>query len=103
MREKVSTEPNVTDDSFLVNSEAVSTKAEVVKSTGTDCDVKSFSLDNFRLVMLDKNTALMTYTATQDAVCSRKPMPANVRVSAVYARRGGKWLQALYTGISVAQ
>lgn len=87
---------NLTDDAVLVNSEGISNKAQVIKSTPTDCDVKSFSLDNFKLVMLDKNVALLTYTAMQDAVCNGKTIPANVRASVNYVRRGGKWLEALY-------
>ena len=94
---------NITEDFLLVNSEAVSTKAEVVKSTATDCDVKSYSLDNFKFVMLDKNTALMTYTATQDGVCSGKTIPANVRASVNYVKRGGKWLEAFYMETPMAQ
>lgn len=94
---------NVTDDFLLVNSEAVSTKEEVVKSTATDCDVKSYSLDNFKFVMLDKNTALMTYTAMQDGVCNGKTIPAQVRASVNYVRRNGKWLEAFYMETPKAQ
>src|ERR1051326_5061183 len=73
------TRDNVTEEFLLVNSESVSDKAQVIKSTGTDCEVKSFSLDNFKFVNLDKDSVLMTYTATQDGVCL-----------------GNKWLEALY-------
>ena len=90
------TRDNVTDEFLLVNSDGVSNKAQVVKSTATDCEVKSYSLDNFKFVTLDKDSALMTYTAMQDSVCSRKTIPANVRASVVYVKRGGKWLEALY-------
>jgi hypothetical protein len=38
----------------------------------------------------------MTYTAMQDGVCSGKTIPAKVRASVVYVKRGGKWLAALY-------
>ena len=94
---------NITEDFLLVNSEAVSTKAEVVKSTATDCDVKSYSLDNFKFVMLDKNAVLMTYTAAQDGVCSGKTIPANVRASVNYVKRGGKWLEAFYMETPMTQ
>jgi len=87
---------NVTEEFLLVNSESVSTKAQVVKSTATDCDVKSYSLDNFKFVVLDKDSVLLTYTAMQDGVCNGKPIPANVRASVVYVKRGSKWLEALY-------
>lgn len=90
------TRDNVTEEFLLVNSESVSTKAQVVKSTATDCEVKSYSLDNFKFVTLQKDSVLMTYTAKQDGVCSGKTIPANVRASVVYVKRGGKWLEALY-------
>jgi hypothetical protein len=90
------TRDNVTEEFLLVNSEGVSNKSQVVKSTATDCEVKSYSLDNFKFVTLDKDSVLMTYTARQDGVCSGKTIPANVRASVVYVKRAGKWLEALY-------
>ncbi len=86
----------LTEDFLNVHNDGVTDKAQTVKSIATDCDVKSYSLDNFKFVMLDKNVALLNYTAMQDAVCSGKTIPANVRVSVVYVKRGGKWLEALY-------
>jgi hypothetical protein len=61
---------------------------------GSECEIKSYSLDNFKFLMLDKNSALITFTAMQDGVCSGKTIPANVRASAIYVKRGGKWLVA---------
>ena len=90
------TRDNVTEEFLLVNSDGVSNKTQVVKSTATDCKVKSYSLDNFKFVTLDKDSVLMTYTAMQDGVCSGKTIPANVRASVVYVKRGDKWLEALY-------
>jgi len=87
---------NCTEEFLLVNSEAVSNKTQVVKATATDCEVKSYSLDNFKFVTLDKDTVLLTYTAGQNGVCNSKPIPANVRASVVYVKRGSKWLEALY-------
>ena len=87
---------NLTEDYLLVNSGGIQNKSQTVKSIATDCEVKSFSLDNFKLVMLDKGAALLTYTAMQDGVCSGKTIPGSVRSSAVYVKRGGKWLEALY-------
>ncbi len=94
---------NLTEDFLGVHDFGVDDKTQVVKGIAADCDVKSFSFENFKFVMLNKDAALLNYTATQDAVCAGQKIPANVRVSAVYVRRGGKWLQALYTEIPVAQ
>jgi hypothetical protein len=90
------TRDNVTEEFLLINSDGVSNKTQVVKATATDCEVKSYSLDNFKFVTLDKDSVLMTYTAMQDGVCSGKTIPANVRASVAYLKRGGKWLEALY-------
>ncbi len=97
------TRNNVTEEFLLVNSEGVSDKTQVIKSTATDCEVKSYALDNFRFVMTGKDSALMTYTAMQDGVCGGKTIPAKVRASVVYVMRGGKWLAALYTETPTAQ
>ncbi len=94
---------NVTEDYLDVNSDGVFNKAFVVKVTATDCDVKSYSLDNFKFVMLSKDVALLNYTAMQDGVCGGKVQPSTVRASSVYVRRGGKWLNAFYTEIPTAQ
>jgi len=94
---------NLTDDYLLVNSGGVENKSQVVKSTASDCDVKSYSLDNFKFIMLDKNSALITFTGMQDGVCSGKTIPANVRASSVYVKRGGKWLNTFYTETPAVQ
>ena len=90
------TKNNVTEEFLLVNSYGISNKSETMKSTATDCDVKSYSLDNFKFVTLDKDSTLMTYTAMQDGRCSGETIPAKVRASVVYVKRGGKWLEAFY-------
>jgi hypothetical protein len=46
--------------------------------------------------MLAKDTALMTYKATQDAVCNGKKSPPVQWASSLYVKRGGKWVNAFY-------
>ena len=88
---------NLKEDALFVSSDGVANKSQIVKFMGSECEIKSFSLDNFKFLLLDKNSALITFTAMQDGVCSGKTLPANVRGSAVYVKRGGKWLVAYYT------
>ncbi|MEO8073881.1 MAG: Rid family hydrolase [Acidobacteriota bacterium] len=83
------------DDAFYVYADGVVDKAQIVKSIPT-CDLKNFSLDNFTFRMLDKNSALLNYTAAQEAFCYGKKQAANIRVNSVYVRRGGKWLNLSY-------
>jgi hypothetical protein len=96
-------EKNLTSEYLLVNTEGVSSKAEVVKSATSDCIVKGYSIDNFRFVLVTKDSVLLTYSATQDAVCDGKALPAKVNSSAVYVKRGGKWLESLYMETAAAQ
>jgi len=97
------TRENVTAEFLLINSGGVSNKEQVIKATATDCEIKGYSLDNFNFVTLDKDSVLMTYTAKQDGVCNGKTIPANVRASVVYVKRGGKWLESLYMETPTAQ
>ena len=94
---------NLADDALNVSGAGVSNKAQIVKFTAGECEIKSYSVDNFQFVALDKNAAMLTYTAMQDGVCSGKTIPASVRASSVYVKRGGKWLQALYMETPTAQ
>lgn len=87
---------NTTEDFMSISSDGISNKSQVIKATVTDCAVKSFTLADFKFVMLDKNAVLLTYTATQDAVCGGKPAPTTLRVAVNYVRRGDRWLEAMY-------
>lgn len=87
---------NTTKEFLSINSEGVSNKSQVVKSVATDCQVKSFSLDNFEFVILNENTILLTYIATQDGVCGSNKLTAKVRASVNYVKRGEHWLEAFY-------
>jgi hypothetical protein len=89
-------EKNTTEGFISISSDGTSNKSEVLKSVATDCKVTSFSLTNFKFVMLDKNAVLLTYTATQDAICGGKKAPAHLQVAVNYVNRGGKWLEAMY-------
>ncbi len=84
------------EDALSVHGDGVENKSQIVKGIGSDCDVKSYSVDNFKFVMLNQNAALLTYTGMQDAVCKGQAIPTSVRASSVYAKHGGKWLNVFY-------
>lgn len=86
---------NTTEDVMLINSSGIANKTQMIKDLSA-CDVKSIALDDFKLVMLNKDAVLMTYTAKQDGVCSGQVIPAQVRSTVNYVRRGGRWLEAMY-------
>ena len=94
---------HLADDFLQVHADGVLNKAQTVKFVAAGCDVKSFSFGKFKFVMLTKDSAMTTYTVTQNGVCNGKTLPTNVLESVVYVKRGGKWLQALYTEIPAEQ
>jgi hypothetical protein len=58
--------------------------------------VRSYSVDQFKVALLDANTALVTYHAAQDTSCHDKPVPSPVWVSSLYLKRGDRWLNVFY-------
>ena len=85
------------DDHVEVGANGIATKAQVVKFVGSSaCTVKSYSVDRFKLVKLDRDIALLTYHAEQDTLCYEKPVPSPAWVSSLYVRRNGRWQNALY-------
>jgi hypothetical protein len=94
----------LTDDAVGVRETGIVDKSQIVKAFSSGgCEVKSFSLDNFKLVMLEKKTVILIYKAMQDVTCNGKTMPAAVRASTVFVKRGGKWLAAFHQEIPAAQ
>jgi hypothetical protein len=94
---------NTTEDFLMVLGAGTRNKAEVLKATSGECDVKSFALSDFKFVMLNENAVLMNYTADQDAMCGGKASATKVRASVNYVKRGGKWLEAFYTETPLTQ
>ena len=86
---------NATDEIMVITSTGVGDKAQYIKDA-LACDIKSVALDNFKVVMLDKDAAVMTFTALQDGMCGGEKIPAQVRSTVNYVKRGGKWLVAMY-------
>lgn len=81
------------DDAVLISGSGVEGKAAAVKSISSmPCEVRGYSLDNFKLIMIEKNTALLTYSAKQDYSCNGKAGPPQVWASSIFVKRGGKWL-----------
>ena len=94
---------NTTEEFLSINSDGISNKAQVVKSTPIDCNVNSFSLDNFRFVILNEHVVLLTYTAIQEGECGGKKITSKIRASVNYVNRNGKWLEAFYMETPVTQ
>ena len=91
-------EKHVAEDVVNITVQGMSSgKAQVVKDiTTSDCDVKSFTLADVKLHRLGKEAAMLTYKASQDAVCRGQKIPAEVLASAVYVNHGGEWKSTTY-------
>jgi len=60
------------------------------------CDVKGFAFHDAKVRQLSPDVALLSYTATQDAVCQGTKLPGKVYSTAVYVRKDGKWRSVSY-------
>ena len=86
---------NLAADGLQVGETGVGDKAAILKSmAGSDCEVRSYSLSDIKVVFLAGNVALITYKGTQDATCGGQAIPAAVWASSTYILRGGRWLAA---------
>lgn len=80
-------------DFTMFNGSTMANRADSIKGIATKpCTVKSYSFNNFKVSMIDPNTALVTYMVTQDVTCGTQAAPAKVAASTVYVKRGGKWM-----------
>jgi hypothetical protein len=89
---------NMAENAIQNGRTGLAKKDEIVRSIASDCDVTSFALDesSLQVTMVDPNTALLTFKATQDATCGGTKAPSPVWATSMYVRRGGKWLNAFY-------
>jgi hypothetical protein len=86
---------NLSPESLQVSDSGVADRATILKSMeGMDCEVRSFSLSDIKVVFLASNVAMITYKGTQDATCGGQTIPPAVWASSTYVQRGGRWLAA---------
>ncbi len=76
---------------MLVGRDAI--VAEVSESS---CELKSFEFQDVRLRRLAPTVAILSYKATQDAVCGDTKLPPTVQSTSIYVRKKGKWLSTSY-------
>ena len=83
----------LTSDSVMIGEEGTGTKSDVTKMIASmPCDVKSFSLSDWKLTTINSSAALLSYKATQDATCGGTAAPPVVWAGSVWVNRGGKWM-----------
>ena len=74
-----------------IGEQGVTNKAALLKEIAAGgCEIKSFSLSNWKLTMVSSNVALLIYKGVADGTCGGTAIPT-VWASSAYANRGGKW------------
>jgi hypothetical protein len=88
----------LTKDTVAVNPTGIqrgveTTAAEIEKG---DCEVKSWEVHEPKVDWIDKNTALITYHAVQDATCGGQKIPDAVWASSIWVKQKDKWMNAFH-------
>src|SRR5688572_13541106 len=88
----------LTKDSIAVSAMGVTRGAETnaaeIEKGG--CVVKSWEIHEPKVDWIDKNNALLTYHAVQDATCSDQKVPEAVWASSLWVKQKNKWLAAFH-------
>ena len=85
---------NLSADSVMIGYVGVFGKTAAVKMIAKmPCETRSHTLTDFRVTFFTSKTALVTYKGATDGTCFGKAIPT-VWASAVYVKRGKRWLKA---------
>ena len=75
----------------MVGESGVADKATAIKGiTSMDCEIKSYTLSDFKVAFVNPSVALISYKGVVDGTCGGAAVPA-VWSSSLYVNRGGKW------------
>lgn len=89
-------EENTTKNFISISADGVSSRDQVIKSTVTDCDIKSYKLNNIEFTELTEVSVLLTYTVDQEGTCGGVKLNSKIRAAANYIKQNDKWLEAFY-------
>ncbi|HVG35494.1 MAG TPA: nuclear transport factor 2 family protein [Pyrinomonadaceae bacterium] len=79
------------EDQIYVTKDGVHSKAETVKGV-VEAGPTEIAFSDWKVVMIDKDAAIVTYTTKVGAAMACGPEPMTQRESTVWVKRGGKWL-----------
>lgn len=72
-------------------------KADVIADIAAgSCQVEGYEQSNWKAHRVSESTAILTYTAEQEAVCDGTRVPENIAASAVYVWEEDGWKSASY-------
>lgn len=79
-------------DGVMVGEQGVAGKKEVAEAMAAmPCEVKSFTLSDWKLTMVNPDAGFLTYKGVADGTCAGKPIPT-VWASSLWVNRKGKWV-----------
>lgn len=88
-------ETNLSADTVMVGEMGVSGKSSVTSEI-KNCDVKSFSLSDWKMTKLNASAALLTYKATEEGSCGGMALPSSVWASSIWVKRKDVWVAAFH-------
>ena len=78
-------------DSVMVGEQGVAGKKDIAGAMASmPCDIKSFTLSDWKLTMVDAGAAFLTYKGIADGTCGGQAIPT-VWASSLWVNRKGKW------------
>ena len=81
------------EEAVFVDAHGAASKAEVVEHTA-EFRLHEYKMDDVRFVPVSADSGLIVYTITESGTSHGKEFSARVYVSALWLKRGGKWLCA---------
>ena len=81
----------IADDAVFVDDHGPATKAEVVQHT-VAFRLTGYSMEDIRFVPVSADSGLIAYKITETGTSHGREFTAHVYVSALWARRQGKWV-----------
>jgi hypothetical protein len=90
------------EDQLYVTNDGVHSKAETGKGISENT-LTELALDEWRVLMINKDTALVTYKLTGKGTINGQESSNVSRESTVWARRGGKWLAVFHQDTTVKE
>jgi len=88
---------NLSQDYVYADARGVLNRTATIKMITSDtCGEKTLSINNEKIVWLDRTTALVTSGVRLQATCNGQHQSENIVCSSVYVQRRGKWWQAFH-------
>jgi hypothetical protein len=89
-------ETHLSADSVLVGDSGVSAKKNIPSEiTNAPCDVKSFTLSDWKLTKYSASYAMLTYKAVSEGTCGGQPIPTTWS-SSLWVKRKNTWQAAFH-------